>query len=517
MGGKKSGGISTRPAGAEDLSFFDAAEMNVAQMRVPILYSHDDAGSHLYVASFDGTGHDVRRVGEAATNVGAIHRQVEELMKLGEGRIAGGYVPGPGTQPNPLVRIADGLIAFSYSERITVMYREFADQAHRWLEQSPGAEIHIASIGYSRGATLIPGFARLVEQYGILDPTGLSFHKDANGELVATSPRPPLVPPGQTAHAVALFDPVSTSLPKNYDLRLPSSVISGYSLLAADERRRLFSHTTMIGDGVTPDGRFGRSTVAGSHSDVGGGYRANGLEIRSGNVMVGYLNALMDRPLLSTREVPADPTMSVIHRSEQAMFGLFAIGASEPGERYVRERLCVVVDPCTDAMSRDEALAARFEYRSPSFMPMPTADAAISPLHDPKHRGHALFRQALDGVHALDARLGREPDAGSERLAAALAATAAREGLRSIDHVVAGDSGRRIFAVQGVLHDPAQRRAWVDTVPALAQSLAESARQLESPRPELSGISVGGLSPEPLAVSRRDLAPQYQAPALVPH
>ncbi|MEN1956082.1 DUF2235 domain-containing protein [Luteimonas changyuni] len=486
-------------------------------MRVPVLYRNDDSNSYVYFAAFDGSGQDARRVGGVPTNVGAINEQIEILAEQSGRRIASGYVAGPGTQRNPVVMVLDNALAFSYDERIIQMYRQCANQAQHWLADNPSAEIHIASIGYSRGATLIPGFARLVEQHGILDPTGLAFHKNESGELVATSSRPPLVPPGQTAHAVALFDPVATGLPKNYDMRLPSSVISGYSLLAADERRRLFSHTTMIGDGVTPDGRFGRSTVAGSHSDVGGGYRANGLEIRSGNVMVGYLNALMDRPLLSTREVPNDPAMSVVHRPEQAMFGLFSIGASKPGERYVRERLCVVVDPCTDAVPRDEALAARFKYRSPSVAPMPSPEVAMSPLHDPGHPGHALFRQALDGVHALDARLGREPDAGSERLAAALAATAGREGLRSIDHVVAGDSGRRIFAVQGLLHDPAQRRAWVDTVPALAQSLAESARQLESPRPELSGISVEGLSPELLAVPHRDPAPLHPAPALFPH
>ncbi|WP_165942346.1 XVIPCD domain-containing protein [Luteimonas terricola] len=459
-------------------------------MQVPILYQSDNPNSYLYFASFDGSGQDVERESQISTNVGVNHREVQGLKKLGEERIAGGYTAGPGTQRNPIVRTLDSVAAFSYDDRIIDAYLQFARQARIWLQENPNAEIHIASIGYSRGATLIPGFARLVERHGILDPTGLGFHKDGNGELIASSPRPPLVPPGQTAHAVALFDPVSTSLPKHYDLRLPPSVISGYSLLAGDELRRLFPYTTMIGDGVTADGRFGRSTVAGAHSDVGGGNRANGLEIRSGNVVVGYLNSLTDRPLLSMREVPDDPAMSVIHRSEQAMFGLFAIGASAPGERYVRERLCVVVDPCTDAMPRDEALAARFEYRfpSPASMAMPMPGVAASPLHEPGHPGHALFRQALDGVRALDARLGRTPDAGSERLAAALAATAGREGLRDIDHVVAGDSGRRMFAVEGALHDPAQRRAWVDTVPALAQPLAESARQLESLSPGLSVV-----------------------------
>jgi hypothetical protein len=498
MGGGKVEGAGAYDASVADIETYDVARRQMAEMQVPVLYQNENPNSYLYVANFDGSGHDVSRHNSLATNVGEIHLQVEGLKQLGQHRVAGGYAAGPGSQRNPVLSIFDTALAFSYDDRIIDAYVQFARQARIWRQENPHAEINIASIGYSRGATLIPGFARLVERYGILDPTGLRFHKDQNSELVATSPRPPLVPPGHTAHAVVLFDPVSTSLPKHYDLRLPGSVISGYSLLAADELRWLFRHTTMIGDGVTPDGRFGRSIVAGAHSDVGGGNRANGLEIRSGNLGVAYLNALMDRPLFSPRTVPEVPAMNVIHRSEQAMFGVFAIGASSRGQRYVRERLCVVVDPCTDAMPRDEVLAARFEYRSP-----PVRAREAVQLHDPGHPGHALFQQARHAVHALDAHQGaaHAPDSGSERLAAALAVAAKRDGLQAIDHVIVGERGSRMFAVEGALHDPAQRRVAIDTVPALAQPVEESARLLES-------LPVDGLA-------RRQGAPASQ-PQLVP-
>lgn len=474
MGGRKLSGVGTIAAIDVDLETYDAAFRDVSKMRVPVLYRNDNPNSYIYIASFDGSGQDLRRPGEVPTNVGVIHEQIEILRDDPSLRVAGGYTSGPGTQSNPLVRLADNMLAFSYDERIVDAYLQFVRQAHQWLQENPNAEIHIASIGYSRGAALIPSFARLVEHYGILHPDGLEFHRDVNGELVPVSSRPPLVPPGKTAHAAMLFDPVSTSLPPGYDLRLPASMISAYSLLARDELRWPFAHTTMLPDGVTSDGRFGRSTVAGAHGNVGGGYRENGLEIRSGNVAVNYLNSLMDPPLLAERVPPADPAMNVIHRSEQGMLGAYAIGAARRGERYVKQELCVVVDPCRDAMPRDEALASRFEYRSPS-LPGPT----VTLLDDPAHPGHALFRQARDGVHALDARLGREPDTGSERLAAALAVAARRDGLQAIDHVVVGDDGQRMFAVEGPLHDPVQRRTAVETVPALAQPLLESTRQME--------------------------------------
>lgn len=474
MGGKLLGGVGTYPASLDAIQSFEDAQHDLTRMQVPVLYRNQDPNNYLFFASFDGSGQDLHRTDDVPTNVGIIHEQIETFRDDPTVRIASGYVAGPGTQSNPVARLADNTFAFSYDERIVEMYKLFVDQAHRWLQENPDAEIHIASVGYSRGAALIPGFARLVERYGILHPNGLEFHRDVNGELVPVSSRPPLVPPGRTAHAAMLFDPVSTSLPAGYDLRLPASMISAYSLLARDELRWPFAHTTMLPDGVTPDGRFGRSTVAGAHGNVGGGYRENGLEIRSGNVAVTYLNSLMDPPLLPMRVPPADPAMNVIHRSEQGMLGAYAIGAARRGERYVKQDLCVVVDPCRDAMPRDEALASRFEYRSPS-LPAP----AITLLDNPTHPVHALFLQAREGVRALDARLGREPDAGSERLAAALAVAARRDGLHVIDHVVGGDDGQRMFAVEGSLHDPAQRRAAVETVPALAQPLVESARQME--------------------------------------
>ncbi|WP_133000136.1 T6SS phospholipase effector Tle1-like catalytic domain-containing protein [Luteimonas arsenica] len=479
MGGRKPDGVGTIAINAADLETYEAAQRDLSQMQVPVLYRSDNPDSYLYFATFDGSGQDVRREGEVPTNVGVIHEQVEILRGNPGMRIASGYVPGPGTQRNLLVGLLDNAFAFSYDDRIIDAYKQFARQAQLWLQQNPNAEIHIASIGYSRGATLIPGFARLVERHGILDPASLEFHKDTSGELVATSQRPPLVPPGRTAHAVALFDPVSTSLPRHYDLRLPSSVISGYSLFSRDELRWLFAHTSVIPDGVTPDGRFGRSTVAGAHSDVGGGNRLKGLEIRAGNVVIDYLNSLSDVPLLQVRALPDDPAMDVIHRSEQGMLGAYALGAASRGERYVKQKLCVVVDPCRDAMPRDEALAAGFEYRRPAApRPEPAPPDRAVLLDDPAHPAHALFLQAREGVHALDGRLGRAPDAGSERLAAALAAAAHGDGLRSIDHVVTGRDGRRMFAIQGALHDPAQRRAAVDTVIGLSQPLAESTRRL---------------------------------------
>lgn len=112
---------------------------------------------------------------------------------------------------------------------------------------------------------------------------------------------------------------------------------------------------------------------------------------------------------------------------------------------------------------------------------------AGSMLDDPAHGQHALHAQASDGVHVLDARLGRTPDISSNQLSGALAVAARQAGLDRIDHVVISDDAKRVFAVQGDLDSPLRRIASVDTVTATHQSMARSTAmmaQLDADQPQ---------------------------------
>ncbi|MFP7723262.1 DUF2235 domain-containing protein [Lysobacter sp. A3-1-A15] len=492
MGGKKPDGVGSYRASEHDFAVYEAVEVRLTSLPVPTLLPSNSTDHYLYVAAFDGTGQDLHRKGASPTNVGSLHQQVDELASTAGSRVAGGYQAGPGTQRNPLVRIPDQLLGSSVDDRAMAMYRQFAEQVFRWKVDNPAAEVHIAALGYSRGAISVPAFTRMVDRFGIAHPDGMEFGRDAHGEITVVSRHAPLVPPGRTAQAVLLYDPVATGVPRDFDLRLPPSVISGLTLMARDERRALFPHTTLIGQGMSEDGRFLGVTVPGAHSDVGGGNTRNGLEIRAGNLGIDYLNALTDSRPFNKRALPEDPSLTVVHRSHQAMLGAFAIGASDPGDpRYLRERLCVVVDPCRDAEPRNDALASRFTTQMPTIGPVPTvATAAPLPdqitmasshapsLHDVAHPGHGIFMQARDGLHALDGWQPRATPGDGDRLAAALAAQAQRSGLAAIDHVLLARDGDRVFAVQGALHDPAHRRTSVEAASALAQPLSESADAL---------------------------------------
>lgn len=362
MGGIASGGTS-RQATTQDLELYERMRQQQAQQPVPLLHSRRNPHEYLFFALFDGTGQDVNDPKQLPTNIGELWKQVYEPNRDPTNPIGAHYEAGIGTQKNPITRAVDGAAAYTWGDKIEEMYRALAEQVNKWQQQDPQAQIRLAEIGYSRGAVLVPGLARLVDEYGIVHPDQLKFGRDAHGNLTVNSPRPPLIPPGQVAQAVGLFDPVATNMPENYDARLPPSVVSGFSLIARDEQRELFPHQTILDPQRSADGRFLNMPVPGGHSNVGGGNRASGLETLAFNGMADYLNALSDRPLFEHRPVPSDPAQYTIHQTQGAT-AVWRIRMDHDGQRNLRSELanCKIVDPCRDAEPIDLQLAQQFQW-----------------------------------------------------------------------------------------------------------------------------------------------------------
>lgn len=504
---------TSRPTRQDELAMYGQLRELQAQQQVPVLQRSSNPHEYLFFALFDGTGQDVDDPKQLSTNVGVLKKHLDALKDDPKNRIGGHYAEGIGTQRNPIARYLDAAFPFTWDDKIEQAYRQLADQTKQWREQDPDAQVRIASVGYSRGAVLVPGFARLVDRYGIADPKGLSFGRDAVGNLTVVSPSPPLVAPGQAAQAVGLFDPVGTNLPAHYDARLPPSVISGFSMLAADERREIFPHQTIVAPGMTPDQRFANALVPGGHSNVGGGNREPGLETLAYNGMVDYLNGLRDPPPFDYRPLPGNAALYTVYQAR----GVTALpGLDRDGVRNLREELanCKVVDPCRTGEFIDQALAQRFEYRplrpsAPTPMltglPMqaaadarPALAAEISrqplPPSDTSHPDHAMLEQIRRGVRMIDRNAGKEYDEVSERLSRSLLAASKDNGerypgreiswsanaLERVDHVLLGKDGKTLFAVDGGLQDPAQKRAVVDVEQAIRIPVDQSDRKLEA-------------------------------------
>lgn len=512
-------GVGYYPADIHDMATFGTARMSLAQMRAPVLHHAGNPNERLFVAAFDGTGNDAIQNPEHATNVGEIKNQLQALEHNGNKNIHVGYVEGIGTQRNVIVRTLDGGIGFTYDERIEKMYDQFIRQAANWKKEDANTEIRLADIGFSRGAEQAAGFARLVHERGIQDWTGIKKTTDESGQTAIEYTKPPLVAPGQIAQAVGLFDPVGTGEPRNHDRRLPPSVISGFQITAEDERRGLFKSTSIIDQGMTADGRFLAVMVGGAHSDIGGGYHRNGLAIRSGNLMVDYLNTLSDTPFLQKKPEPNAPGMNVVHRSEEGML-LYRIwnkvDRQHPEgvvEALAPGHMCRVVADCRNAEPRDEALARRFDYAKVAIGPVPpetkVADLPIrTDATQPGHPDHALLTESVAAVGRLEASLRRTPDLSSDRLATSAAVAAKQASLQHIDHVVLSEKGDYAFAVQGDLNSPTKHLARIDTQTATNTPVDTSLGQLNALNEEQTR-EVGR------QVAQQAIQPSPQEPALV--
>ena len=352
-------------------SYLDAAEA-LSRFQAPVLAHIDNPHEHLYVLAFDGTGSDEVKDPQHKTNVAKINNQIEELVKQGNNQIAVGYVPGSGTQDHFFTRALDSINGNTYDERIEQMYKLLIEQSWKWKKEDPQAEIRLAPIGFSRGSEQAAGLARVVHERGIQDSTGAVYTRDRQGQITHVEyTKPPLVGPGQVAQAVGMFDAVGTGEPvKEHDRRLPPSVISGFQIIATDERRGLFKSDRVIDPGMTPDGRFLGVEVAGAHADIGGSYHRDGLSIRSDNLMTDYLNALSDRPFLERQAVPDDPRLNVVHRSEDGGL-IYRLGRkvdrlSPDGynELLVPKREAGRVSDPYNAEPRDEVLNRQFEWQA---------------------------------------------------------------------------------------------------------------------------------------------------------
>ena len=370
--GARNDGVPHYEADAFRLQSYANAADALSHFQAPVLVHAGNRHEHLYVPAFDGTGSDGVKDPQHKTNVAKINDQVEVLVKRGNNQIATGYVPGSGTQEHFFTRTLDSINGNTYDERIEQMYKLLIDQAKQWRSEDPQAEIYVAGIGFSRGSEQAAGLARLVHERGIQDSAGAVYTYDRHHQITRVEyTKPPLVEPGQVAQVVGLFEPVGTGGPvRDHDRRLPPSVISGFQIVATDERRALFKSDRIIDPGMTPDGRFLGVEVAGAHSDIGGSYHRDGLSIRSDNLMSDYLNALSDRPFLARQTVPDDPRLNVVHRSEDGGL-IYKLGGkvdrlSPDGynELLVPKREARHLSDPYNAEPRDEVLNRQFERQT---------------------------------------------------------------------------------------------------------------------------------------------------------
>lgn len=110
--------------------------------------------------------------------------------------------------------------------------------------------------------------------------------------------------------------------------------------------------------------------------------------------------------------------------------------------RFQSER---IPDPPTDGMIGPRTMIALARYAE-----------YLDSLDDIRHPCHAMYSSTMDGVSRLPPPCPTD-ETQRANLAAALTVAASKAGMENVDHVIASESGDRVFAVQGSLDSPLKR------------------------------------------------------------
>ncbi|WP_408952115.1 peptidoglycan-binding protein [Lysobacter sp. Hz 25] len=307
--------VSHFAATPEHLTSYNRAADELYKFQAPALLDTKNEHSYLLFGLMDGTGNDAAKDPLHATNVARFETQVYKLKQSGV-NVDVVYKAGPGTQNNALIETFDAATGHTSEGIAERTYQELVVRANEIYKLDPDAKIAIHAEGFSRGASQVPLLARMIHDRGIPNLYRPEYVPDEHGNLTKTYPHFHQAP-GHTPMSVGLYDPVPTGAMQKLDRRLPPSVVSGFQINAADEKRGTFPVDRIIPTGLSEDGRFLSVSVAGAHSDIGGSYLRNGLGTRSQNLMTDYHNALFSEPLLQRLPETYDPRLNVIHRSEE--------------------------------------------------------------------------------------------------------------------------------------------------------------------------------------------------------
>ncbi len=538
----------TSPATQEQLDRYDRARNILASAEAPMLYDKADPRNRIFFAMFDGTGNDADN-NPKITNIGRMRNQLDALPDNDNGRIAHAYLPGPGTQrgpgwnvetpesdtvlgrvgntlstkagmvwdnaTTPISKIHDLATGRTFDDRLEKMYDKLVEQVKEWKRTDTWAEagnpdsqmkVSVSSSGFSRGAVQALGFARLVDERGVVDRDGTV-----------------LIEPGRVAQSLVTLDPVATGAPEKRDLRPAHSVISMLHISADDERRAKFPVTEMGKEGISADGSIISLRLPGAHGDVGGSPLDNGLSNRSANMMFAYHNTITKEPLFQPEPESLRSELNTVHRPDNSMLWRVSEIGSGPAPRDTPQGVRLDMAPASfrpptgqvddNASEAQRLRAALDDTRETRRLPQsadPTlgSDLAWRPVHvplqptHPEHPDNKRYMEAMLTVDRAFSNVGSDkvPSAHTLDQITANLALATKE--REITHVDTARlentaRGPMVFAIQGNtadLYSFENRNAGVSTNPNELKPTMQALQEMEKlPQPQQQ-IAVAGPS-----------------------
>lgn len=314
-------------------------------MKLPQLHDATNPHSRLYVLTLDGTQNDAINDPLNITNIGLIDNKIQNSYG-NNGATKSRYEAGVGNQKF-IGGLVDSIIGFGVSQQAQNAYVKFISQANKWYREDPDVKISLAGVGFSRGAAALIIASNMVHEKGIPDLSTrqtISVKHPATGEVhTEISYSRYIIPPGKVPQTLILNDQVATGKAADMDRRIASSVVSVVQLMALNENRAPFPFYSAE-DPHQSDPRIHTLRFKAAHSDIGGGYKLNGISSVTLNINEIILNKYGANIPESTPET--DPKKYVIHDSEYLWGNRDATSPTPPLETQDARKVIYDKGPC---------------------------------------------------------------------------------------------------------------------------------------------------------------------------
>lgn len=259
-----------REATKQELQTYISAQKILREITIENAFNQNNEKHFLFIAAFDGTGNERANRDKNYTNVALLEELISE-KNSNNSQIASIYFPGVATGDIPLSkRLYESITGDGSIQRAEKAFLELEQRTRIWKKQHSDCQIHIITLGFSRGTGSQRHFANMLDTHTLQDETGATLiakeqlHQDL----------------------MLLFDSVITGQEDALQVGIAKSVKKAVHIIAGNENRIKFDLASIIDPYNLTDKDVYEIELPGAHIDIGGQYayddpeQENGLSLR---------------------------------------------------------------------------------------------------------------------------------------------------------------------------------------------------------------------------------------------
>lgn len=264
-----------REASEKELQSYKKAAELVKKIQFKNPYQPQNPNHCLFVAAFDGTGKDRSNKKQKRTNIGLLEHWIGKANAKKD-TVASLYLPGVATGDIALSkRVFESVTGDGSIDRAEQAFHELEQHVKHWRSQNKQCQVHVITLGFSRGTGSQRHFANLIAQ-------NQGAQKEAHKQSDTDSDNGKI-----QQDLMLLLDSVITGQEEELQTDIPFEVKKVVHFLAGNENRVKLDLASVIDPYYPEDEDIYELQLPGSHTDIGGQYdydegsTVNGLSVRT--------------------------------------------------------------------------------------------------------------------------------------------------------------------------------------------------------------------------------------------